>query len=185
MRTGLKYWLQRGFIPVEASAFKNITTESIDDSRYIRTMIETRRGFKREANRNNLTIREYYRSIRDWYVKRGFTDNQSDLVLRGNAQRRNKARRIAFDFFSAYKEKYAIRDTSGKLTETPRKKTKVRKKPITKKGNINQLIAKDRDEIKYLRFRLQFEKSDRWKEDYRTRIKRHQDRIARLKAQAK
>jgi len=185
MRTGRRFWLNKGFMPSESSAFKNITTEAIGDSRYIPIMIETRMRYKREASRQHLTIREYWQSIREMYVKRGFANRSSDLVLRGDANRRDKARRLAFAFFTAYKEKYGIRDRTGKLIETPRRKVKVKKRPITGKFNIDQAIRKDRDEIKYLRFRLKFERNDYMRNEYRTRIQRHQTRIAQLKAQAK
>lgn len=185
MKTGRRYWLQHGFMPSEASAFKNITTEAIEDSLYIPTMIETRMRYRREAVRKGLTIREYWHNIREMYVKRGFTERQEDLVLRGSTERRNRARRAAFNFFNFYKNKYAVVDKTGKLIETPRKKARVKKKPITGRHNIDQMIWKDQDEIKYLRSRLKFERSDYMRSVYQNSIKNHQDRIAKLKAQAK
>lgn len=184
-RVGTRFWLQKGFLPAEASAFKNITRESIKDSPYINTMIESRTRRKREAVQKRWNTRQYYQWVRNQYVRLGFTKNASDLVLRGDIYRRNKARRLAFDLFNRYKEKYRLRDNSGKLIETPRRKAKVSKKPITGKRNIDQMIRKDREEIKWLRFRLKFERSPYQQNQFRERIKRHQDRIVRLKTQAK
>lgn len=180
MRTGRRYWLNKGFLPAEASAFKNITTEAIEDSRFIKVMIETRTRYRREAVRRNYTVRDYYRHIRQLYVKNGFAVTAKALEFTGVA-----GRRLAFKLFNAYKDKYAIRDKTGKLIETPRRKVKVKRKPITGKHNIDQMIRKDQDEIKYLRFRLKFEKTEYFQRQYRERIKRHQDRIKRLKRQVK
>lgn len=185
MRTGRRYWLQRGFIPIEASAFNKITTEAIEDSRYIRIMIQTRMRRRSQAIRNGWTIREYYRSIREMYVKSRFANRQSEIMLRGNTDRRNKARRIAFDFFNYYKDRYGRRDRTGRLEETPRRKVKARRKPITGKHNIDQMIRKDQDQIKFLRSRLKFERNEYMRSQLQTRIRRHQGRIRDLKARVR
>ncbi len=180
MKTGKRYWLRKGFLPAESSAFKNITTEAIKDSRYISVMIETRMRRRREAIQAGLTVREFYQKVRKNYVRRGLSDTAKSLEFDGV-----KGRRLAFAFFNLYKDKYAVRDNTGKVVETPRKKAKVKKKPITGKSNIDQMIRKDREAIKYLRSRLKFERGDYMKSQYQERIKRHQDRITRLKAQSK
>lgn len=180
MRTGKAYWIGKGFLPFEASAFKYVTTEAIKDSKYITTMIETRMRYRREARSRGLDLRQYYEAIRKLYVKRGIAPSYKKNVTDNKTWRR-----YAFDFFNQYKDKYGIRDNSGRLVTTPRRKTRVTKKPITGKKNIDQMIRADQNEIKRLRSRLQFEKSDFWKQDIQTRIQRHQNRIANLKAQAK
>lgn len=181
--TGLAYWIRRGFIPAEASAFKRITTEAITDSRYLKAMVTTRMRVKSEAGRQGMSIRQYYASIRAMYVRRGFADNAYDLLLRGDRERRNRARRLAFNFFNFYKDKYAIRDRSGKLIETPRKKGRARRKPITHRGTTDQLIRKHQDTIKYDQFRLRFERSPLLRATYQTSIANHRAAIKKLRAQ--
>ncbi len=187
MRTGNKYWLNRGFAPHEASAFKNITTEAINDSRPIQVMIKTRmrrfREFYQKYPEAKNTLDLYYAWVRKQYVDKGFTDNPKDLFLTGDIQHKNKARTLAFDFFNSYKEKYAIRDASGKLIETPRKKTRASRKPITRDSSINQTIEQSLQDIEFSKSRLRYAKTDKEQQEWRDRIKRHQDRIAKLKLQ--
>ena len=114
------------------------------------------------------------------YVRKGYTKSAKALEFDGI-----QGRRLAFSFFTSYKEKYAIRDTSGKLVETPRRKAKVSRKPITGKHNIDQLIYKDKEEIRYLEFRLKFTKDPYMRQSYQNSIRNYQNRITQLKAQAK
>ena len=179
MKTSRRYWTAKGFLPAEASAFKNITTEAVKDSRYIQVMVETRMRRRREAIQKGFNVRQYYAYIRNMYVKKGFATSAKALEFDGVA-----GRRLAFEFFNAYKSKYAVVDTSGKLIETPRKKVRVKRKPITGKHNIDQMIRKDQDEIKYLRFRLKFERNEFMRSRYQSSIKNYQTRISQLKAQA-
>lgn len=184
-RTKVRYWLEKGFLPAEASAFKNITIEAIEDYRYLQVMIETRsrrfREFYQKYYNEPNTLELYYKWVRELYVKNKFTDNPNSLLLYGGIQRRNKARSLAFDFFNAYKDKYAIRDKSGKLVETPRRKTRASKKPINRKTAVDQTIEQSLDDIKYSRFHLQYAKTDKEKQEWHDRIKRHQDRITKLR----
>lgn len=185
--TGTKFWLQRGFLPHEASAFKDISTEAIKDHRYVKVMIESRmrrfREFYQEHLGDKNTLQSYYKFIRQQYVKNGLTSNQNELLLRGDTQQRNKARTKAFDFFNTYKDKYAIRDTSGKVVETPRKKRRANRKPITQKSSIDQLIQNSKDDIKQSKFRLSYAKSDSEKLEWEKRIKLQEDRIKQLRKQ--
>lgn len=186
-KTGVKFWLEHGFAPNEASAFKNITTEGIKDSRAIQVMIETRMRRFREFYQKHLdernTLDSYYKWVREQYVKNKITDNPKSLILTGDIQRKNKARTLAFDFFHKYRDKYAIKDTSGKLIETPRKKTRASKKPITKNKIVAQLIAQSDEDIKQSKFRLSYAKTDGEKQEWNNRIKRQEDRIKRLNNQ--
>lgn len=187
--TNYRFWVERGFLPAEASAYKDISTEAIKDHRYLQVMIETRmrrfREFYQVHENERYVLGKYYKSIRELYVKRGWADNEKDLILTGNKDRRDKARTITFNFFNNYKNKYAVRDTSGKLVKTPRKKAKANKRKITSKNVIDQTIKQSQDDIKFSRGRLKFAKTSAEKSKWQNRIKLHQKRIKELRTQKK
>lgn len=184
--TGKRFWLERGFIPSEADAYKNISTEAIKDSRYIKVMIETRmrryREFYQEYDNVRNVLPIYRKYIRKQYVKRGITSNASDLVLSGDTDRRNKVKTLAFEFFNQYKDKYAIRDNSGKVVKTPRKKTRASKKPITGNKSIDQTIRKIDDDIKYKEYRKRFA-DDAGKKQLDIEVSRLNSQKSKLKQQ--
>jgi len=180
MKTGRFYWTERGFLDFEASAYKNITTEAINDSPYIQQMIRDRiRRFLR-AQSDGLTNRKYYFRIRKMYVDNGFANSTAELVLTTNRRKRDRARNKAFNLFTAYKDKYGIRDKSGKLIGTPRPKTKV----VVKKGtSLDRAIRDAENEINRLKGRLSFPMSDSERQSLQTQLTNQQRRLSNLKTQ--
>jgi hypothetical protein len=186
-KAGRVYFLSRGFIQAEASAFKNISIEAIKDSKYLKTMVQSRMRRVREwkqANGNSKESRANFRLwVRKLYVSKGFAKSPDELLLRGSKKQRDNARSKAFMFFNAYKDRYAVRDTSGKLIATPRKKTRINKRMITGNKTIDQAIKADKKSIEHYEFMKKFAKTDDSKKDFDKSIKRLEGRIERLKRQ--
>jgi hypothetical protein len=186
-RTGMKFWRDRGFLKSEQSAFQNITIEAINEHRYIQIMIETRQRRFREYYQAHLndrnTLEGFYKWVMQQYVNRGITNNPNDLLLAGGMDRRDKARTLAFDFFNLYKDRYAIRDTSGKLIKTPRKKARANRRKITGNTSIDQAIRAHQKDITFSEGRLSFEKDPQEITNWKNRIKRNKDKIKQLKQQ--
>jgi hypothetical protein len=183
--TGYRYWLQKGFIGAEASAYQDITEEAIKDHRYLQVMIDTRmrrfREYYQEHENQRYVLGNYYKSIRNMYVSKGWASNGKDLVLSGSKEQRDRARTITFQPFNAYKDKYAIRDNSGRVVQTPRKKTKVNRRKITGNSTIDQVIKQSQADIKQSKFRLSYAKTPEEKASWEKQIKLHQNKIKELK----
>jgi hypothetical protein len=189
MSVGYRYFINRGFLPAEASAYQDISMESIKDHRYLKVMIETRmrrfRDFYQKHEKERYILNKYYKSIRQLYVRKGLASNENDLILTGSKERRDRARTLTFNFFNKYKDKYAIRDTSGKVVKTPRKKTKANRRKITGKNVIDQTIRQSQDDINHSKNRLAFAKTPEEKTEWQRRIKLHQNRIKQLRIKGK
>lgn len=180
--TGRRFWLERGWMPVEASSFKNISTDAIVDSRYIQVMIQTRQRRYREFYQQHEDVRNvkplYYKWVRSQYVRRGITSNP-DILKDVN----DTSKTLAFDFFNQYKDRYALRDTSGKVVKTPRKKARASRKPITGNKAIDQVIRKYKDDIEVRKIKIRNSADKQYQAQLNTEIKRMRTKIKDLKAQ--
>jgi hypothetical protein len=175
MKTKRQFWVELGFLPFEASAFKNITYEAIRDTPYLAQMIKERVDRLNRAINDGLSIRQYYFRVRKKYV-------DLELITPLTPLNNNDAGRSkAFKLFNYYKDKYGIRDRNGKLIETPRKKTKVKMRKITGDVGKDQKIAKHQEQINMLRGRMRFNLSESQRQSYQTRINIQQNAIDDLK----
>lgn len=172
--TGVKFWKQRGFIDAEASAFKDITTDAISDSPYIKKMISNRIQRYLRAGRDGLTNRKYYFRIRQLYVKQGLADNTN--ILHKNSMGESQA----FKLFNFYKESYGPTDSSGKPIGTPRPKTKA----VSKKGSSKDRLTNSiKSEIDRLRGRLQFPMSDFDRRSLQTQLANQERKLKEIETQ--
>ncbi len=172
--TKTQYWLQRGFLPAEANAFKDVTFDAINDSPYLKRMIRDRVKRYLRAGRDGLTSREYFFRIRKLYIDNGLATDTNIL------HRDSKGESQAFKLFNYYKDTYGAVDSSGKPIGTPRPKTKA----VSKRGTSNdRAIRSTQSEIERLRGRLKFEKNDKIRASLQNQLTNQESRLQKLQTQ--
>ena len=173
--TGTNYWKRFGFTDWESSAFKNITIDAIEDSPYLRKMIQDRVRRYLRAGRDGLTNREYFFRIRKQYIDAGITKN---IRLLKND---DTGRTLAFKYFNVYKDTYGPTDSGGHPIGTPRPKTKAVAKRGTTKDRATQTT---RNEIERLQGRLGFPMSDSERRSLQTQLDNQTRRLRELEQQS-